>query len=136
MASARSYAISAVALLIALAIGLLLFGCIHWRNAWSLFILLPYALAIFVPNICRNCTPFDELPQQDITMDEAAQKNCRELGWTLAIVLLLTMYCVPVLAWYNAGFGVWGAVVVMVADTAFIWVYLLYVRVFGTYYNT
>jgi uncharacterized membrane protein YhaH (DUF805 family) len=131
MASARSCAISAIVILFFTAIGLLLFACIHWRNGWSVFILLPYMLAIFVPSLCKNCTPLEQLDTSNIQWDEPTIRNCRELGWTLALILLVSAYGIPVLAWYNSGFACAGAAVVMVAQTALIWVYMLVVRLFG-----
>jgi hypothetical protein len=129
--NARFCALFWMVMLFFLSLALLLFACIHWRNAWSLFILLPCVLAFFVPALCLNYTPLEQLDTTNIQWDEPTMKNCRELGWILSITLLLSAYGVPILAWYNSGFPCAGAAMVQVALTALVWTYLLWLRVFG-----
>lgn len=114
-------------------LGLLVFACIHWRNGWSLFVALPCLLAFFVPALCLNYTPLNEIDMSHIHHSAATMQSYRELGWTLALILLLLAYGVPILAWYNSGFAVAGTALVQVALTLLVWAYLLWLRVFGPF---
>ena len=135
MFRARFCAILWMVILLFVAIGLLLFACIHWHNGWSIFMALPCVLAFFVPALCFNYTPPEELDTTHFAYDAATTQSCRELGWTIALVLLLGAYGIPVLAWYNSGFSVAGAALAQVALTALVWAYLLWLRVFGPFRN-
>lgn len=132
---ARFCAILWMVLFLAAGIGLLLFACIHWRNGWSLFMALPCLLAFFVPALCLNYTPLEDLDTSHIAHDPATMQSCRELGWTIAVVLVLLAYGIPVLAWYNSEFNVVGAALAQVALTLLIWAYLFWLRVFGPFKN-
>jgi hypothetical protein len=132
---ARFWAILWMVILTFTFVGLLLFATIHWHNFWSFFVVIPCILAFFVPNLCLNYTPTEELDTTHIHWDAATTQNCRELGWTLAAILLLSSYGIPVLAWYNAGFAWPGAMTVHIALTLLIWAYMLWLRVFGPFKN-
>jgi len=135
MFTARFCAVLWMILLLALSLGLLLFACIHWRNAWSLFMLLASVVAFVVPDLCRNYRPFEELDMSEIAYDEKTAKDCRLCGWMITTTFLGGAYGIPVLAWYNAGFAVVGACVAMGSQTALIWSYALFLRVFGPFRN-
>lgn len=106
---------------------LLLFACIHWHNYWSLFTVLPCVVAFFVPAICYG---YQDPETVHTAMDPDTFQNCRELSYATAVLLLLSAYGVPALAWYNAGFRLGGVLTVYGAITLATWAYLFWLRMF------
>lgn len=120
---------AALATFVVIHVGLLFFACIHWENWWSILIWAPCVVAFVVPGICYNYNS-ESVDLMNINMDAQKFRNLRDLGWTIAAMLLLVSYLIPVLAWYNTGFDYWGVVTVFVSITALVWVYLLWLRIF------
>lgn len=132
---ARFCALLWMVLLAFTAVALILFATIHWQNFWSLFIALPCAVAFFVPALCFNYQPLDEVDTTHVRYDAETFQNCREFGWVLAVAFILSAYGIPILAWYNDAFACGGAVVIQIALTCLVWAYLLWLRVFGPFKN-
>jgi hypothetical protein len=119
-------------LLTLIAVALLLFACIHWRNGWCLFVAIPCVLAFFLPEMCSNYKPVSDVDLSQIAYSPETFQTCRELGWTAAVAFVLVAYGIPVLVWYNsAAFPVLPAVLVQVSLTLLVWAHLLLLRVFG-----
>jgi hypothetical protein len=128
---ARLLAMVALSACALLSIFLLIFACVHWHNWWSLFVILPYLIAFFLPAIYFGYD--DEDTARDQTkgkMDPDSLRNCRELTWAISSLLLLSTYGIPVLAWYNSGFHWHGVLVVDGALTSALWAFVLWLRVF------
>ena len=110
---------------------LLLFSNFHWHNFWSLFILLDLVVAAIVPSMCYNYNS-DELAFRagDAQINEKTFRNCRELGWSMAVVMLLFAFAIPLLAWFNSGFYFGGVLLVDLSITSITLAYLLWLHVF------
>lgn len=110
---------------------LLFFGCSHYGNWWSLFIIPVLILAIIVPGFCYNYNQIEDIAfRSDQHVDELTFKSCREAGWSIAFVLLMFAYCVPVLAWYNSAFNYGGVLVEFGSITCFSYSYALWLKIF------
>ncbi len=114
--------------LLAAGLSLLLFVCVHYQNWWGLFVLMACSVAVVVPNVCFSYDP-RHVSLLDIDMEEEAFVRCRELGWSVGIIMWLFSYAIPVLAWYNSGLR-WDAVLQLYACITFFgWSFLLWRRV-------
>jgi hypothetical protein len=109
---------------------LLIFACAHWHNWWSLCAAPCVGLAFFLPALCYGYQRRDELHLADSRMDSVTFDNCRDLGWVAAAMVMLCAYGVPVLAWYNAGFGYGGVITVQGALTCQVAAFQLWLRIF------
>lgn len=128
----RGARVAAVFSLISLILGgasLLVFVCVHYANWWSLFILLPCILAFISPAICFGYETAD-FAMLDVEMNKETFSSCRELGWSLGILLWAFAFVVPILAWYNSGLHWIAVLLVDVSVTCLLWSYVLWLRVF------
>lgn len=105
----------------------LFFACIHWHNYWSFFTVLPCLFAFFAPSICYG---YQDAGMVQTAMDDETFQNCRELGYAVAVLFLLSAYGVPVLAWYNANFPLGGVLVMYGSITLSTWSFLFWRRMF------
>ncbi len=112
---------------------LLFYACAHTRNWWSLFILFSSIIVFYSPAVCYNYRS-DSDDNNFVGVDAIDQqrlKTCRELGWTVALVVFLFSYGIPVLAWYNSTAFPWtGVVQVHGTLTCFAWSYVLWLKMF------
>ena len=119
---------------------LLLFGfifffhaCFHYGDFWSLFMLIPVTLAFLSPAVCFGYNRQEDVYLNSGSMGAQEFRNCRELGWSFALILLLGSYGIPVLAWYNANLWWAGVVEVYVGLTCWIWAYIIWLKIFVFY---
>ena len=131
MQGARQLGNLALVFLILIGLMFLFFGCSHYTNWWSLFIIPVLIFAIIVPGFCYNYNRMEDVSfRSDQHVDEMTFSNMRDCGWCIAFVLLLFAYCVPVLAWYNNGFHYGGVLVEFAALTCFAYSYALWLKIF------
>jgi hypothetical protein len=120
MRAFRVCAIFSIVFLLLLAFSLFVFASVHYHNWWSLFVWPICLLAFLTPAVCYNYV-------------NAAD----ELGWSVAAVLFLGSYAVPMLAWYNpqpTGGMHWGAVLLFYGVlTCLCWAYVLWLKIFVYY---
>jgi hypothetical protein len=110
---------------------LLFFGCAHWQNWWSLFIVPSLIVAIFIPALCYGYNRVEDVAfRQDAQVDEITFRNCRELGVAIAVLMLVWTFFIPILAWYNSGFAWPGVLVEFASITCFCCAYVLWLRIF------
>jgi hypothetical protein len=140
MRAFRVCAIFSIVFLLLLAFSLFVFASVHYHNWWSLFVWPICLLAFLTPAVCYNYvnTSADDATFRDQThVDDATFRNCRELGWSVAAVLYLGSYAVPMLAWYNpqpTGGMHWGAVLLFYGVlTCLCWAYVLWLKIFVYY---
>jgi cobalamin synthase len=126
----RIFAIFFLVFLLLAGIVLLFYACAHHHNWWSIFVLLSAIVTFYSPAICYNYRTDDDTPVGMDHIDEQRMKTCRELGWTVALVVFLFSYGIPVLAWHGSGFAWAGVVMVHVALTCFAWSYVLWLKMF------
>lgn len=131
MQGARQIGVLALVFFILIGLFLFFFGCSHYTNWWSLFILPVLIAAFIVPSLCYNYNAVEDIAfRADEHVDELTFRGCRELGWATAFVLLIFAYCVPVLAWYNDGFMYSGVLVEFGSITFFAYSYVLWLKIF------
>lgn len=112
------------------AVATLLFACIHFQHGWwCLLILPPLVVAFLVPAICMGYNDINEAIKV-VDMERPEFENCRMLGWSIAAVLVLLAYSVPIIVWYNSTFSYVGALVVDYSITSTLWAFWLWRRVF------
>jgi hypothetical protein len=88
-------------------------------------------MAIFIPALCYNYNQIQDVAfRNDAHVDEITFRNCRELGWSFALIMLIWTFFIPVLAWYNSGFYYGGVLVEFSSITCFCWSYVLWLRIF------
>lgn len=87
-------------------------------------------VTFYSPAVCFNYRTDDDTPVGVDHIDQQRLKTCRELGWTVALVVFLFSYGIPVLAWYNSGFPWSGVVQVHGTLTCFAWSYVLWLKMF------
>ena len=110
---------------------LLFFGCSHWQNWWSLFIVPSLVVAIFIPALCYGYNRVEDVAFRiDAPVDEITFRNCRELGVAMAGLMLIWTFFIPILAWYNSNFHFGGVLVEFGSVTCFCWAYVLWLRIF------
>jgi len=131
MQGARQVGILFLVLLILFGLFLLVFGCSHYSNWWSLFILPVLIIAFIAPSLTYNYNNMEDIAfRADQHVDEMTVRNCRDCMWSVAFVLLLFAYSVPVLAWYNSNMA-YGAVLVEFGSiTCFAYSYVLWLKIF------
>lgn len=113
------------------AVATLLFACIHFPHGWwCMLIVLPLVIAFLVPAICLGYNDFDDALKQ-VDMERPQFENCRMLGWSVAAVLVLFTYSVPIIVWYNSStFSYVGVLVVDCSITSALFSFVLWRRVF------
>lgn len=117
--------------LIMIGLFLLFFGCAHWQNWWSLFIVPSLLVAILIPAPCYNYNQIQDVVfRSDEHVDEVTFRNCRELGWIFALLMLVWTFFIPILAWYNSQFAWPGVLVEFASITCFCCAYVLWLRIF------
>lgn len=118
----------ALLFLVAVHVMLLLFACAHWNNWWSLTVWLPCVVAAAWPALTRNYSA-EPAELLDTQCAHDTLVACREFSWALCAIVGVCAYLPPVLAWYNAGFSVHGALCVYGSVTALHWAYVVWLRV-------
>lgn len=129
MKGSRICAVFSLVLLFVGGFALLLFACIHYSNWWSIFIFAPCFIAFITPAICYGYDTTD-IALMDVQVERDHLVTCRELGWSVSVVLALVAYSIPVLAWYNSGFYFGGVLVVDGTLMCWLLTYVLWLRVF------
>lgn len=128
---AKTIGILSFVFLILIGLFLLFFGCTHFLNWWSLFILPSVIVAIMIPALCYNYNQIEDAAQQfNFQIDAITVDNCRSLGWAIAFIMLLFTYSIPVFAWYNSGMHFGGVLVEFGSILCFCLAYILWLRIF------
>lgn len=113
------------------AVATLLFACIHFAHGWwCLFIIPPLAVAFLAPAVCLGYNELNDALLINVEMDRHAFENCRMLGWSIAGVLVLFTYCVPIIVWYNSTFSYAGVLIIDLSVNSVLWAFTLWLRVF------
>lgn len=120
----------ALILLALMHFALLFFACVHWNNWWSLFVWLPFVVALIVPCCCSNYSNLPPELQTHAFSDFEDFLTCRQLGWVFSAAFCFCCYLPPVLAWYNDRFPWPGVLVVFGSVLCLHWPYMIWLRIF------